>query len=169
MELNDNGKLCFLHLLTHPHMTSLGGMRATTAGLASELHWELQVYEGAFGELLSKGMVKYDPRACFICLPNFLKYNQPESPNVVRSWQKFFDDLPECLLKTGLIVQTNRILKDLSKGFQDAFQETFGGALPKTLLNQEQEQEPEQEFPSPCVDEKIWESGNELDQIGMVE
>ena len=35
--LSDRGKLVFLFILTHPHMTSLGAMRASTLGLAAEL------------------------------------------------------------------------------------------------------------------------------------
>ena len=41
-ELSDDGKLLLLMLLTHPHLTSIGAMRATLPGLASELHWSLE-------------------------------------------------------------------------------------------------------------------------------
>jgi hypothetical protein len=38
-ELSDDAKIVFFLLLTHPHMTALGAMRATVAGLAAELGW----------------------------------------------------------------------------------------------------------------------------------
>jgi len=139
--LSDNGKLAFLFLLTHPHMTPLGAMRATMDGLAAELGWTVKAFQKAFAEAFRKAMVKHDPDACFIGLPNFLKYNSPESPNVVKSWAASLDLIPECNLKVELLQEV--------KGFAEALSKAFGEALPegfrKALLNQEQEQEQEQE------------------------
>ena len=135
--LSDKGKLLFFFLLTHPHLTGVGAMRTSVKGLGCELGWDEKAFHRAFREVSGTGMVKVDERACFLWLPNFLKYNKPESPNVVKSWQGMLDYLPECSLKTQLIQQ----LKDLAEGLSQGFREAF----PKTLLNQEQEQEQEQE------------------------
>jgi len=35
--LSERGKLLFFTILTHPHMTALGAMRATEAGLCQEM------------------------------------------------------------------------------------------------------------------------------------
>ncbi len=35
--LSDDGKLAFFMLLTHPHMTAVGAMRAMPSGMASEM------------------------------------------------------------------------------------------------------------------------------------
>ena len=82
--LSEDAKLVFFMLLTHPNMTSLGAMRATRPGLAAELRWPADRFCAAFAEVLAQGLCEYDEGACFVGLPNFLRYNQPESPNVVK-------------------------------------------------------------------------------------
>lgn len=139
--LSDNGKLCFFFLLTHPHMTSLGAMRMTLAGMSEELGWPSERLSKAFREAFGKGLVKHDPEACFVWLPNFLKYNKPESPNVVKSWGAAVDLLPECGLKDQLIKQVEAFTEALPEAFSKALPEAFRKAMP----NQEQEPEPEQE------------------------
>ncbi|ACL06264.1 hypothetical protein Dalk_4586 [Desulfatibacillum aliphaticivorans] len=140
-EFSDSGKLVFLFLITHPHMTSLGAMRASQNGLADELGWQPKAFSKAFEEALSKGMVKYDERACFVWLPKFLKHNGPESPNVVKSWGKALDMLPECVLYYELLQHVKRYTESLSEGYRKALPKDFSKAMP----NQEQEQEQEQD------------------------
>src|SRR3990167_8860981 len=79
--LSDDGKLVFFLLLTHPYLTPLGAMRATLAGLASELYWTVHRFKRAFKELVEKNMVKYDAAFFLLWLPNFIKYNRPELRN----------------------------------------------------------------------------------------
>jgi len=138
-ELSDRGKLVFLFLLTHPHMTSLGAMRATIPGLAAELGWTEKAFREAFREAFLRGMVRLDEKAHFLGLPNFLKYNPPESPNVIKAWQKCLDDIPECDMKNEWI----QMLKGYAKGYTKAFREAFEEAFRKNMPNQEQEQEQE--------------------------
>jgi len=122
INLSDDGKFLFLFLLTHPHMTSLGAMRATPEGLASELKWSSERLSKAFREAITKGMVKSNNGACCIFLPNFLKHNQPESPNVIKSWRNALDDIPECSLKDEAIQQAKNVSSKMSKAFQEAFE-----------------------------------------------
>lgn len=136
-EMSDAGKLVFFMLLTHPNMTAIGAMRATLAGLAEEMGWEPEAFREAFREAFDKGMAEHDQKACLIALPNFLKYNPPESPNVVKAWVNALDLLPECDLKTRVIARA----KDFTEGLTEAFREAYR----KTMPNQEQEQEQEQE------------------------
>jgi hypothetical protein len=135
--LSDDGKLLFFFLLTHPHLISLGAMRISILGLAGELNWNEGRLSKAFQEVLSKGIVRYDERALFLWLPNFLRYNIPESPNVVKSWSHLLDYLPECELKNELITHARARVESLSPGFREALAEAFRKAMP----NQEQEQE----------------------------
>jgi len=145
--MSDSGKLVFLFLLTHPHMTSLGAMRATLPGLASELGWQPKAFAEAFREALRKGLVEHDSDACFVGLPKFLKYNGPESPNVVKSWADALDLIPECGLKALLAERVKGFVEGLSKGFAEALPEAFRKTMPNQ--EQEQEQEPEQEQDTP--------------------
>jgi hypothetical protein len=143
--LSTEGKLAFVLLLTHPHMTALGAMRATIPGLAAELGGK--GFAEAFREVFAKGLAKHDEKASCVYLPRFLKYNKPESPNVVKAWAHSIDLIPECHLKSELIQEV--------KGFAEALPEAFGKALPeafaKAMPNQEQEQEQEQEEIPPLI------------------
>jgi hypothetical protein len=125
-------------------MTSLGAMRATIPGLATEMGWPEKAFREAFREALAKGMAKHDERASFVCLPNFIKYNPPESPNVVKSWIACIDLLPECESKVELLQHVKAFGEGLGEGFRKAFV-FIEKALPKGMPNPEQEQEPKQE------------------------
>lgn len=159
-DLSLYGKLVFLFILTHPNMTALGAMRATVTGMASELESLPEAlpkgfpegftkgFPEAFSEACRKGMVRHDARACFVACPNFIKYNPPESPNVVKSWAGCLDMIPECSERDAHFEGVERLVKGFPKGFQKAFAEAFPKGLPKglpkSMPNQEQEQEQEQ-------------------------
>jgi uncharacterized phage protein (TIGR02220 family) len=137
--LSNDGKLVFLFLLSHPHMTALGAMRASIAGLASELQWPTKAFGEAFREALSKGMCKHDSEASFIWLPKFLKYNGPESPNVVKSWSQSADLLPECEMKNELLQAVKAFVEALPEAFRKALPEAFAKSMPYQEREQEQE------------------------------
>ena len=142
LSLSDDGKIVFLLLLTHPSMTSVGAMRSSLSGLAEEmLGWLPERLRKGFGEAFLKGMVKHDEKACLIVLPNFMKYNAPESPNVVKSWSASLELLPECALKTELLQSLKAFTEGLSEGFREAFEDIFRKSMP----NPEPEPEPEPE------------------------
>lgn len=140
--LSEDAKLVFFMLLTHPNMTSLGAMRATRPGLAAELRWQADRFCAAFAEVLAQGLCEHDEGACFVGLPNFLRYNQPESPNVVKAWADAVDLLPECHLKDALVRRARCFAAAKSEPFAEAFRQAFGEAMPYPEQEQEQEQEP---------------------------
>ena len=95
-----------------------------------------------------------------IYVPNFLKYNFPENPNVVKSWNSAPDSLPECdltnhvLAKSAEIIlnsQRDSFIKALPKESNEAYRKGFAKDLPKGfrkgfgkgMPKQEQEQEQE--------------------------
>lgn len=147
--LDDSAKLVFFMLLTHPSMTALGAMRATLSGLAEELGWESEAFREAFAKVCDKGMAEHDKKACLVALPNFLRYNPPESPNVIKAWVAALDMLPECALKTRVVARSKAFAEGLTKGFAEALPEVFAKGMP--YQEQEQEQEPEQEVLAPTV------------------
>ena len=127
-DLSHMGKLAFLFILTHPNMTSLGAMRGTIEGLAAEL----EALPEAFTEAFRKGLFKVDQKAKLIVVPNFLKYNGPENPNVVKAWGKAFDLIPECEAKNDIYRCVRCALKDYSEAFAKAFSEAFPKEYGKT-------------------------------------
>ena len=123
--LTNNARLVLFHLLVHLNLTSLGAMRASIPGLADELNWEVSQFEQTLLELCQQGMVHYDKSARFLWLPNFLKYNVPESPNVIKSWETALSYLPECELRDALILHAKQFVLGLSHPFQEALPVCF--------------------------------------------
>jgi hypothetical protein len=135
--LSPLGKLAFLLLITHPAMTMLGAMRATTAGLAEELNVSQEAFREAFQEVLSKGLAKVDPKASCIWLPNFLRYQSAESPNVLRSWVKQVEFIPECDLKTRAIAGLRDYAEASGEAFRKAFSEAFPQGIPESVSSKQ--------------------------------
>jgi len=159
--LSDDGKLAFLFVLTHPNMTPLGAMRATIEGLAAELRWTPERLRKAFREGFHEGfsgpsrkpLLELSERHCFVGIPGFLRYNQPASPNVVRSWPAWLDLIPECELKDRLLQRLKDFTKALGEAFMKAFREALPEAFPeafaKALPKQKQKQKQEQNIENP--------------------
>lgn len=139
-----NGRDCWIHLLTNRETTSIPGVyRAYEEALARDLEWSLEGYREAFREVFLKGLAKADWRAGLVLIPNAIRHNAPESPNVIRSWRVHWDELPECALK----VEAYQCLKAFVEGMGEGFRKAFEEALAKPSPNQEQEQE--QDIPVP--------------------
>lgn len=136
-ELSHLGKLTFIFLITHPNMTMLGAMRATQAGLAEELQATPVAFREAFAEVLAKGLAKVDQKASCIWLPNFLKYQSAESPNVLRNWVKQVEFIPECELKTLAIAGLKGYAEASSEAFRKAFREAFIKDFPESVSSKQ--------------------------------
>lgn len=156
-----SGQGLWFFLLTGPHTGPIPGLfRAGRAAMAEELGWPMEAFDEAFEEVSAQGMAKADFVARLMWLPNAIKHNKPESPNVVKSWSTEFDLLPECPLKLEALEALKTFICALGPGFSGAFMGTFespgkpsckasgkpsGKPSGKTMPNQEQEQEQEQE------------------------
>jgi len=151
------GKYLWLYLLTGPHTSAIPGAISTgEMALSEALEWPLKGFRAAFQELLAKGLVEVDWSRRLIFVPNAIKHNPPESPNVVKSWASHWDLLPECELKAKIYKHLKAFLEGQGDGFGKAFGKAFGKPSAKTKANQEQEQEQEQdkkEAPLPKEDE----------------
>lgn len=157
-DMTDNGKLVFLFILTHPHMTSLGAMRASVEGLAAELGWTLKAFREAFREACFRSLILHDEKACFVGLPNFLKYNPPESANVVKSWRDQWDQIPECESKVQLYHRVKAFLEAFNEDFLEAYFSRIKAPDARPSLNPEHKHEHEHKhkqtaFVPPTVDE----------------
>jgi len=150
-----SGQGLWFFLLTGPHTGPIPGLfRAGRAAMAEELGWPPEAFDEAFAEVSSHGMAKADFVARLVWLPNAIKHNKPESPNVVKSWSTEFDLLPECPLKQEAMDALKAFVCALGPGFSGAFMGAFespgkpsrkasGKASVKSMPNQEQEQEQE--------------------------
>ena len=115
-------------------------MRATIEGLSAELRVPAEAFREVFGEAFREGCGKgyekvsgslaiYDPEACCLYVPNFVKYQAAESPNVIKAWAKTREYIPECGLKTLAVSGVKAYVEGLGEGFRKAFREAFGKAL----------------------------------------
>lgn len=148
----------WIYLITGPHTTNLPGLfHIGEAALAEALGWELEAFREAFRELSAKGLVEADWKSRVVYVPNAIRYNEPESPNVVIHWRHSWDEMPECRLKDKAQVNYQQYVIGKGKAFQEAFRKVFGEGATKYPIgsklnpspNQEQEQEQEQELFSP--------------------
>lgn len=149
-----SGQALWLYLLVGPHPGSIPGLfRAGRAGMSEDLGWEVEDFDKAFAEASGQGMVEADFKARVVWLPQAVKHNRPESPNVVRSWRAQIAELPECELKGRAMASLRASVEALGEAYAEAFAEACGLSPPKpsgkasgkASPNQEQEQEQEQE------------------------
>lgn len=141
---SDDCQLVWFHLSTTPLTGPIGIYKASLEGLAAEKRWPLKKYEKAFREGLGKGFWKYDEKHQIVLFPKFFKHNKPENPNVLRSWIKFYEEIPSSELKSESI----QSLKDFAEGWGEAFAkvcQTLPITLPQTFPKQYQEQQQYQE------------------------
>lgn len=144
MTLSNDAKLIVFFMLTHPDLTQLGALRANVPGLACELGMELEAFTKGFQEVLQQGIIKHDEKLLF-WFPNFLKYNLPESPNVVKSWHYGFNELPESELRNTILIGVKALVDGLSQGFREAFTKAFAEELAQASPNQRTESREQRE------------------------
>ena len=148
--LSGDAKLAYFLVATSPGQTPVGALRATMPGLAAELRWSLRRFRPAFKELVVAGLVEVDETASYVGIPDFFEQNRPENPNVLKSWIRTLELLPDCELKEQLCARLEGLARDLGESFLEAFEEAFAKPSGKGWPNQEQEQEQEQEERDSC-------------------
>lgn len=148
-ELDDNAKLAFLLLLTHPDTNQLGFIRSRSVSLAFDLGWQSDAMSNAIQTLCQKGMLMVDERAGLMFLPNFLKYNPPNGVNGAKSWAGLLDLVPECDLRDQALIRLKHLIDRLPEGsregipkdIMDAIQDAIRNGNPQPSRIQEQEQD----------------------------
>lgn len=158
-ELDDNAKLAFLLLLTHPDTNQLGFIRSRSVSLAFDLGWHSDVMSNAIQTLCQMGMLMTDEKAGLMFLPNFLKYNPPNGVNGAKSWAGLLDLLPECDLRDQALLRLKPLIDGLPKGTRDGIPEDIMNAIQDAIHNGNpqpsriQEQEQEQDINKDVSDE----------------
>jgi hypothetical protein len=109
--------------------------------MAELLRWPAEDFRKAMREVLLQGLVKADFSAPLIWLPKAIFHNPPQSPNVVKSWEWAWHDLPECELK----VAAWEGLRDYLEGRADAFRKAFEKTCRKPYLNQDRDKDRDKE------------------------
>lgn len=142
-----NAQTLWIYLLTGPHTTSIPGIFvAGEAGLAEAIGWPLRGFRKAFEEILALQMLEVDLSSRVIWIPKAVTYNPPESPNVVKSWRPYWEEIPECDLKLKAFQSLKGFLEGFGKGFPEALAQALCSVRAPPSANQEQELEQEQEL-----------------------
>lgn len=140
-----NGQTLWLYLLTGPRTIALPGIViGREAVLADDLGWTVEAFREAFGEASREALVEADWKAGLILLKRALfdgsgeprETSKPESPNVIRHWEKSWDMVPECGLKAEYLSQLGSFCEALGEAYAKAFTEAFRKALAKASSNQ---------------------------------
>lgn len=119
-----NAQFLWIYLLTGPHTTNIPGLfSAGEAQLAEALDWPLEGFRERFQELFRDGLLEFDWRARLVFIPNAIKHNGPDNPNMVKSWKRTWEDLPECELKMIAYEHFDGFLKRLGEPFAKPFRE----------------------------------------------
>lgn len=130
--LPPSGQSLFIYLLTSPFTGIIPGLfKAGRAAMAEELGWEVEAFDLALGEALALGVVKADMQARVFWLPNAAKHNPPASLNVVKSWVRTFELLPDCPLKWEARESLRVVCYGVSKSMGEAFDKAL--PLPKDM------------------------------------
>lgn len=139
---SEPAKLLWFRLLTGPELSNIPGLfQANDAQLARALGWTLEAFGDAMRYALTHGMAKANWEAGLVWIPNAIRHNEPQSVNVVKSWKKTFDELPECDLKNEALLELKAYTDAMPKAFRLAFRHAFADAIRKASPIQEQEQE----------------------------
>lgn len=94
-DVGEDGRTLAAYLLTSPHSNMLGCFRIPPAYVSEDLKWPMERVQEGFAKLSSKGFATLSEGSFWIVIHKFLKWNQPENPNVVKAAIKLFDQIPD--------------------------------------------------------------------------
>lgn len=93
-EAGEDGRTLAAYLLTSPHSNMLGCFRVPLAYVSDDLKWPLERVLEGFEKLSQRVWLTFDKGSEWVVIHKFLKWNQPENPNVVRASEKLFAQIP---------------------------------------------------------------------------
>lgn len=92
--MTEDGRTLAAYLLTSPHSNMLGCFRVPMAYVADDLKWGMERVKEGFREVFDKGFATFSEESNWVVIHKFLKWNQPENPNVVKAAEKLFAQIP---------------------------------------------------------------------------
>jgi hypothetical protein len=152
-----NAQTLWLYLLCGPRTTIFPGLIVGREEvMASDLGWEIESFRKALAEASAKDRAKLDRRSGLVVLQRALfdssgdprESAKPGNPNILKSWAKEWDQIPECRLKDEYLKDLKSFSEALGEAFTKAFNQALGKAYAKASSNQDQYQEQEQKDPS---------------------
>jgi len=145
--ISEDARYLMLYLLTSPHRNILGLYFLPLPYACFDLGWDEKRFRKGLGELLDKGLVKYDFETNVIFICNYLKHNPLENSNQVKSAIGKLSETPTTSLFQDLLA----ILKQLDKPFMKPLQERLRERFAKPSLNS-----------SETVMATVWQTSNSI-------
>lgn len=156
LSLSQDGRMLWLFLLTSPLTLAIPGVIvAGEAAIAEQLEWLPERFRERFLEIQKAGLsARREGSLIWLC--NATRYQPPSNPNMIKSWAKCWDDVPEVDLKHEVWQSLKIVCKCWSRLFDKLFPEPPRNGYPNGSGNgsgngsrngytQEQEQEQEQD------------------------
>lgn len=149
-----NARDLWIHLLTRPAHELPGIQVGGVLSLAEELAWDVEGTKAAMEEIVDAGLAEYDAEARVIFLPKAMKLRvedgpRPQAPNVIKSWRKPFNNLPDSPLLDKWLRTVHAATQSMGDAFAKAFADTFGEAFRRVSpISQGQGQGQEEESPT---------------------
>lgn len=139
--MTEDGRTLAAYLLTGPHSNMLGCFRIPDGYVCEDLHWESERVSEGFQILFEKGFATRSEGSKWVVIHKFLKWNQPENPNVVKAAEKLFDQIPDAcglkpLLATCIAEYEPRFSSAKLKGFEMVSKGLPKGIPPEPEPNQ---------------------------------
>ena len=120
--LAPSGLGLWFYLLTNPSTTNIPGLyRAGEGALAEDLKWSLAAFREAFAEVFREGLAEACWESHVVWLPKAVKYDPPQSPNVVKGWRASWDEIPDCDLKAKAYHHLKAFTEGLGNSYREAF------------------------------------------------
>jgi hypothetical protein len=120
--LNDGERVVWLYCKAGLQSTSLGVYRLSSAVAAEDLvNLTAEEFDRRFYAVCQACGWHFDESVRVLWIPEWLVDNPPQSPNVVTSWRKLLNAVPDCAIKGAAVDEIHRYLKDLPESFRKAF------------------------------------------------
>ena len=99
--LGEREQLLLIYLLVGPHVTTLNGLwRVGEASLAEARGLRQADIRTSLARLADAGLVAFDGTTRVIWVPSAITHDPPRNVNVLKAWDRLWDDIPECHTKT---------------------------------------------------------------------
>ncbi len=102
-ELSIEANYLALYLITSRHTNAVGCFRLPAAYILNDTRLDKKTLDRALAELSSVGYAIACEKAPWIYIPNFLRHNPPENPNVWRKCVKELSEIPAAVSAGGQI------------------------------------------------------------------
>ena len=133
IKLSFRARYLMMYLLTSPHRNILCYYFLPKPYACFDLGFSEEEFDLAMGELMEAELVFYDEKANVVFVKNYLKYNQLENQNQVKSAIGKISDIPENDLVNDFIDNLKSFKKAIYETLINGILKRFNKGLPKPL------------------------------------